>query len=330
MKNTFLAVSSDSRPLYKADVYKTLAKPNEAIEHFRYQKKWISTDPECVTNDALFGSEVILIYKHVESCTSSIYLPIRRAVIVGFFHDNDTDMYHYYFSLREFCSLKEDPNIEEGIFFLKNNNINAKTDLWKNKIDAVKPYFDNHFFYRILSIKDKYKRNIKLSHDRVNHSYYYTLVHGNSYTLEIAIANPNESENTLTIKPSSADINVVITENYLISAPYDILKIPITTKSLDTYNERSFLSFFINDKEVVKIKEYENHIHINKKMSKLKPLWFGLFTSILIGSSWLLKDKTTSIENIFTLNYKVDFAAIVYIVSIVASSAFLYAFFNKK
>lgn len=329
MKNVFLAISSDYRELYKADIYKILAKPIDAIEHFRYQKKWISDD--CTDIKTLKNKEVILIFKHVEKDKPSIYIPIRKAIIVDFFHDPDTETYHYYFKLAEFCKIKTNLiTYNDSLFFLKQNNLDFSIDTWKNKVEEVKTYFNDMFFYKIDGILDNKGNELKLTHDKTSHSYYYNFIHGESYTLNLTVSNSTDSKNSLTIKASSSDINVILTDKYYISVPYDKLKIPITTKSLDTFKEKSFISFYINNKEDKIIKEYENHIHILKKMSLSKPIWFGILSSILIACTWLLKDKTSSIENIFSKNDPVDWLTLCYVFSILISSSFLYALFNKK
>jgi len=335
-KDIFIAVSSDYRELYKADIFRTLVKPTEAIEHFRYQRQWISDELRNHNKSQLVGQNVVLVYKHVETANSPIYIPIRTAKIIDFVYDIETKVFHYYFRLGGFCDIKEPLQYNDEVFLFKANQIQVINDIWINKIKAVKGYFANHFFFKINSLKDERGKLLKTNYNRINNSYYYKFLHGKSYTLEISIANPNESQNTLTISSSSPDVNVVLTEKYFISAPFDILKIPITTRSLDVYRERSFLSFIINNAEDKKVKEYENHIHINKTMSKYKPWWFGILTAILIGSTWLLKDRTDSIENIFThenihaRDIHFDYFAFFYIVAIIVSSAFLYRFFNKK
>ena len=330
MKNIFLAISSDSRELYKADIYKILAKPIDAIEHFRYQKKWISNDKECKDIKTLKNKEVILIFKHIEKDKDSIYIPIRKATIIDFFYDSETEIYHYYFKLGEFCKIESSLTYDDNIFFLKQDNVEFSTDTWKNKIEEIKTYFSDNFFYKIDGVDDSKGCKIKLNHDKVNHSYYYKFRHGKSYTLNMSVSNLNNSENTLGIRASSSDINIVLTDKYYISVPFDKLKIPITTKSLDTFKEKSFISFYINNKSDMVIKEYENHIHILKKMGFFKPLYFGILSSILIACTWLIKDKTDNIENIFCFNCKFDFLPLIYIILIFITSGFLYALFNKK
>ena len=297
---TLIAISSDSRTLYKADVYKSLAKPKGAIEHFRYQTKWLEDKPLLRNKESLLGKNVVLIFKHVEKTKGNTYIPIRSAIVKDYCYDKQTDIHHYYFKLLNFCKFDTSKVFfDDNTFLMTASELKVYSDIWKNRIEIIKNYYYTNFFYKIDGIKNSRGKYLRLRHNKSNHSYFYRFKHGKSYTLELSVANPSESQNTLSIKSSSTDINIVITEEYYISAPYDKLQIPITTKSIDSFNEMSFLSFYIKDDKGKILKEYENHLHISKRLPIWKPTVFGILSTILISFTWLLKDKVHYIENIF-------------------------------
>jgi hypothetical protein len=331
-KQSFIAVSSDFRGLYKSDIYRVLAKPNDSIEHFRYNKNWIVDDNDCIVREKLIGKEVIIVFKHVSigSDDKTEYIPIRKGVIIDFNYNEETEIYHYYFQLKEFCDINSNIEYIDQIFFSKISSLEVKKVIWKNRVEKLQKYFDSLIFYHVVGISNESNCFLKIKVDKYNQSYWYNFTHGQSYTLNLIVSNPNLSKNSFTIKPSSSDIDVVLTENYHVSAPFDTLKVPITTKSLDTFKERSFISFYLNDFEDKPIKEFENHIHIVKKMGIQKPLIFGLLSSVFIACTWLIKDRTNSIENIFTWKLNIDYYVTIYILLIILSSGILYYFFNKK
>lgn len=335
IENAYIAISSDSRRLYAADIYKVLAKPLGAIEHFRYNTKWIEDNDSCVNQSIMKEKNVIIVFKHTESTdsqsdtTKTRYIPVRLAEIVDYSYDKDSEIHHYYFKLLNFCIIKSNIKYNENIFFFSIDEIEIESGSWKNKVESIKEFFPERFFYKIDGIVSRNGKNIKLKHDKINHSYFYKFKHGSSYTLELSIANPLKSEDTLSIQSSSSDINVVITDEYFISAPFDKLRIPITTKSLDSFYERSFLSFYIKEKDKI-LKEYENHIHIKKIIPFWKPIAFGSLTTLLISLTWLLKDKASNIVNIFCRLCAPDPITILCIAGIFLSSAILFALFNKK
>lgn len=331
-KKVYIAVSSDYRELYKSDVFRVMAKPIGSIEHFRYDSKWILDGDECVNENILLQKKVVLVFKHVPKGQGDepIFIPIRVGEIIGFEFDSQTKMYHYFFKLNEFCKISSEISYEKDKFFYLKEDIIIDKDIWKNKVLDLKTYFNNVIFYNIVGLTNDNNDFLEICHDINNQSYWYNFVHGENYTLILIISNINEINGSITIKSSSSDVDVILSEFYHVSAPFDNLKIPITTKSLDVRKERSFLSFYINDEENKPVKEYENHLHIIKKMSLIRPFLFGLLTSFLIACTWLIKDRVSSIENIFTWNWDIDYILMIYILIIISSSGFLYFIFNKK
>lgn len=350
-KITYIALSSDSRELYKADVYRILAKPNYSIEHFRYQEKWIDTsnDNDCITYEKLIGSEVILFFKDSQK---SLYLPIRKAIIKDFFYDKETEVYHYYFELLDFCKIIGNLKFDNKIFFYKFINVQSEKVIWKDTIESLKIYFSDKVFYKIdgltansrnilgklydLCTKSKEERKNylghyrKLKYNKINNSYFYSLKQGKEYSLILSIANPNESKSTLTLKSSTSDVNIILSEEYEFSVPYDKIKIPVTTKNIDSYKEKSFLSFYLKNDNKDLFNEYENHIHINKKINFSRPLIFGICSTLLIVLTWLIKEKTKQIENIACWDCSVNWESIMYIFFIFLLSSYLLAVYNKK
>lgn len=327
----FLAISSDSKSLYKADIYKSLVKPNGAIEHFRYRKNWIDQSIDLDNINKIIGNEVILVYKHTKSNPIK-YLPIRTSRIKDCFFDSETELYHFYFYLGDFCVFESSIDFSEDIFFLP-NNIKTKKIAWKNKIEEVKDYFPEYFFYYIDGIYDSGNKKLTLNQDEFNHSYFYEFFHGSNHTLKLRVANPNSSQYTLSIKSSSSDVNIILNENYHVSnQTYDILNIPILSKSLDIHKEVSFISFFISNERNETLKEYENYVHIRKKMKFSNAINFAICTTTLISFTWLLKDKTTQLNNFLSLNWKgcFDFGTAFYILGILLASTLLFYRFNKK
>ena len=328
----YLAISSDYKSLYKADVYKTLVKPKGAIEHFRYRKQWLDESIALENIDNIIGNDVVLIYKHTKA-NPNIYIPIRKATIQSCFYDIETELYHFYFLLGDFCDFDVKFRYKDQVFFYRSSDLNINIVTWKYKIEQVKEYFPEYFFYYIDGIYDSNNRRLILKQDRFNHSYFYEFFHGSNHTLKLRVANPKSSKYTLSIKSSSSDVNIILNENYHVSnETYDILNIPILSKSLDIYKEISFISFFIFDENMIALKEYENYIHIRKKMKISNAFYFALCTTILIAFTWLLKDRTIELHNFLSFNWEgsIDFGTFIYIVGIFITSTLLFYRFNKK
>lgn len=332
-KLTYIAVSSSFRELYKADIYRVLAKPNNSIEHFRYQKKWIETsesDIDAITKKKLIGSEVIIVFKIKEN---SEYIPIRKAIIKDFEFDKETEIYHYYFELKNFCEIENlaEIKIDDTKFFLKKTNIVVKEVIWKNIIEKVKVHFNDKIFYKVDKLVSNSDKEVKLEYNSINHSYTYPLTQGKYYSLFMSIANPNDAKSNLTIESSTTDLNIILSPDYSVTVPYDKIKIPITTKHLDSYKEKSFISFYLkNSTDDKRFNEYENHIHVSKTINFSRPILFGLLSTLLIVLTWLIKDKTLEIENIGCWECGFSGITLGYIIMIFIVSSALLALYNKK
>ncbi|MEC4028945.1 hypothetical protein [Myroides odoratimimus] len=333
---TYIAVSSDARELYKADIYRVLVKPNKSIEHFRYQKKWIvqsDSNTDCITSKKLINKEVIIVFK-ITKHSDPEYIPIRKAIIKNFEYDEETEIYHYYFELQDFCEVINLSNIifDDNKFFYNFSKVYAKKIIWKDIIEKVKSHFPDKIFYKIDKLVSNSDTEINLIYNAINHSYSYPLTQGTDYSLFLSIANPNNAKSNLTIESSTTDLNVILTPDYSVTVPYDKIKIPITTKYLDSFKEKSYLSFYLkNDENDVKfIKEYENHIHVIKKMNIIRPVKFGVLSTLLIALTWLIKDKTTQLENIFCCECTINWATVIYLIGIFIVSSILLASYNKK
>ena len=69
------AFSSDSRELYKADIYRALALPNDHVIHFRYKRKYVD-DNLFEDLNSLRNKEVIIFFNHIEPLADSCKQPI--------------------------------------------------------------------------------------------------------------------------------------------------------------------------------------------------------------------------------------------------------------
>ena len=68
MQNLIGFFSSDARPLYKEDVYRTLALPEKSIIHFRYNQKYVQDGIVSNINDYIGKLGVIFfVTAHIQS-----------------------------------------------------------------------------------------------------------------------------------------------------------------------------------------------------------------------------------------------------------------------
>lgn len=328
MTKYVFAISSDSRALYKADIYRTLALPEGSVIHFRYKKKYVNI------NDIPYNSseEVVIIFKR-ERDSEIKYIPIRKAKIISSEEVNETELFHVYLELGKFCSvenLSTDSFSESNIFFGHSQRDWSITDSsWHDKVEELKNDFDTIFYY-IKEFTQENNKIIKIKKSKDKKGSFYKLNQGSKYLMHISIANPLIHSCTLNIGSSSQDVSINTINPIEISAQYDDLTIPIYLKSLNAFSEISFISFTpICNKNESK-NESQTNIEIQKKISCRKSIWFGILSFSLIICGFILKDSIDSFYRTGDLSAKIDWWAISSTLGIIGSLSLLYRIFNKK
>jgi hypothetical protein len=123
---TICLFSSNGQKEYILDVLETIALPRGAIQHFRYQLKYV--DPKLVSEiphkggpvvGGLPESEVVVFYLYQKENVErerewkSIY-PVRRGKLVEWYKTGETehDIAHFYFEVSDYFDYREDSKID--------------------------------------------------------------------------------------------------------------------------------------------------------------------------------------------------------------------------
>jgi hypothetical protein len=335
MKEYIGAFSSDYRDLYKADIYKVLALPDDFIIHFRYKFKYV--EQSIIDNPKRFIGKDVVIFHSINNTTTSVAqnISVRKATLINAENSEDTGLFHAYLKLSSFCNItiNATTNIIQSPptkFFSTVNCDELQTgNKWFEKINEFKGYFPDHCFYQIKSIETKKgrKKNVKITKDKKGS--YFCLNHGKKYLAKLSIANPASNDCKLDFKSSSDDITANMLNPIPVSAQFDDITVPLYLKSLNVSTESSFITFTpIND---VKINsEYSLNIEIEKKISLGCSIVFGIFTLTAVMSIWILKDGAEAIKHFGNWDWNVDWWVLGSCISLLISTIILFSQFNKK
>ena len=321
------AFSSDSRELYKADIYRALSMPDEYILHFRYKLKYV--DNNILTRkDKLKNSDVVIFFTqgnllNSDKPPSLKHFSVRSSKLVHCEQSETTELFHVYLQLKSFCNYSIDSkNSEEKLpptkFFteLDCTSINVP-DTWSKRIEVLKEYYPEHIFYNLKGIYD-YKKQIIPKYDNEYKSSSYNLNHGKIYILKVAFANHNNTNTKLNISDSSEDIIINCINPLESSVTYDDFNIPIFIKSLNVMNQSSILIFkLINESKF--FGEYDNHILFNLKLSLWRPFIFGLLSAFAFIAV-ILSQAASKSWIILAFS----------IILVIISTGGLFSYFNKK
>ena len=224
---------SDQRGLYKQDALNSISYPNGYVQHFRYDKEWISPG----LRDGEINSGVgIIVFVHAlqndEGKKEPRFYPLRRVEFVK--TDINGSAVHYYFKLGDFVEYKKNSyqqdveNLEnkpekgdsklQGVFVAKGKNIDCgygdKQVLWENLIKKLEKIssFENTIFYRLKGVRGKKGfLKIELLSQKLSG---YILESGRNYWMDLSFY--REKYPTDQIKRSSIE---VITNNSYFQNP---------------------------------------------------------------------------------------------------------------
>lgn len=336
MKEMICAFSSDARVLYKADIYKVVTMPTDYIIHFRYKRRYV--DDEILTNfNDYIGSNVVIFFTIGNSQVSiANNISIRKAELLDCENVQDTDVFHVYLKLKDFCditisTISTNTN-QPPLKFLSilNCDVTNENQTWIKKVKDIQVHFPDLIFYYVKSLKDSCDRKVKLKTRSNKRGCYYRLIHGNRYYIELSIGNPHQNDCKLKFESSSDDISANIPNPIESTVMFDDIIIPIYLKSLNVYTESSFVSYSLIDSTDSISSEFTSNIEVEKRIGWFRPFLFGLLSVLAVSSVWILKDHSSSIADVFKWDLNVDWLVMLSIGCLLISTSLLYSFFNKK
>lgn len=288
------AFSSDSRSLYKADIYRVLSLPVNSIVHFRYKAKYVADDV-LDSSGSLVGKSVAVFFTRTEKSglASDEYenISVRWACISSVERSKETDVFHVYMRLKDFCNLSiasassgnQPPDKFLGYLECKQEQ---RGDSWQERVNALKDYFPKIMYFHVKNVKNHWGASVGLSLAGDSRSCYYNLEHGGKYTLQLALANPDGSDSKIEFSDGTGEVVINCVTPLESSAQFDDVDIPIFVKSLQVSKQASFLELRpVQGGE--ELGEYATSIELELELSVWRSVLFGL-CSVLVVAAILL------------------------------------------
>lgn len=234
MNKLYSFISSDYRDFYKADVYKTLCLPDEAIVHFRYKKRHISD--EVLSNLAESECKKCLItfrvcknaLKQNNTNPENLDYSIRFGRICKVKVEDDTGVVHFFLSLRDFNAPK-----------IKNNSLpdelkhvdlvtpeivfeSSTPQNWSDVASAIFDHFPINIFVRLKAIRcasNKLEIKPKIGWDRTY--FYYELIKQKKYIIELSSFNVSGDKAQFSLHANSESIVLQKVDNHVSDLTHD-------------------------------------------------------------------------------------------------------------
>lgn len=341
------AFSSDSRELYKADIYRTLCLPEGEIVHFRYKTKYVDSSLLRHPND-LIGKDVAIFSSQGNSLNTPhtanelTNISVRMATICACHRSDETDVFHVYLKLTEFINATINTETLECSLppskFLSIINITIKSfdNNWKSRVEAVKKIFPEMSFFFIKGIFNIKNNRVNATYSGDGKSSIYSLSHGERYTLKLSLGNPDGAKTKLSLTDNSNDISINSENPIESSVQYDDIDIPVNVKTIPVLKQSTFLSFRLKSEDGIEKNknkrwtlnnkkksygEYTTNIELSLELNFCKAAIFGFFSTLAFIA--LIVSKGDNISSNIP-------AVILSCALIFISAGGLFYFFNKK
>ncbi|MFC2953136.1 hypothetical protein ACFOOP_14460 [Marinicaulis aureus] len=328
--NLICAFSSDARPLYKADIYRALALPKGYILHFRYQRKYIHQDVLDLGTKIL-GRKVAIFFSRSlganTATTSYENYSIRYATVTAFDESPETNVYHVYMKLDDFCNVvirntNQLDYLPPNKFFTNLECAEMSQDMsWRSRVLAIKDYLPKLLFFNVSGVFDG-NRKIALSYSNKKRSSHFEITQGQRHILKVSLGNPQENDVHIEVTDKGDEIELNSINPLQTSASFDDLEIPISSKALQVRRQSTFLKFRLSNSPD-KVSEYTTNIEFDIVRSKWSAIAFGFFATVALAAFSAMPSMSFKGEPLQPHEYAV------FLVWFLATAG-LYYYFNKK
>lgn len=334
---TIAFFSSDSRYLYKADVYRVLALQEGAVIQFRYQKKYIHPDVLDnwkKNNDAtiffLTGNDLSIPEQNRALARHSI----RKAKIMECQESRSTGLILFHLKLLEFvnydiCNSNPTDKLPEMNIFVSEVEVNGYQEEWDKVVDRVKSSYGNTLFFNIKSLSLN-KNKVTPVYDPFDNQASYELYDELEYVADIAFYDFSGGTANLKISDSKSLITINTQSTIFPGANKDDRKFKVETKAADRSKQTTMIQIVCESPQNRSPEDkYDILIPINLHRGKFKPWWFGLYSVMASGALALSGYAGSIAKDLSERKWVMIDLSIAAVLLIIATSQ-LYRIFNKK
>lgn len=289
-----VALSSDYRDFYIADIYRSLSLPSGSLLHFRYKKKYV--DDVFFEKKSHIGKERIIIFLQIGNNNLDSYIktnvPIRSGIIESFHYEENTEVFHIYIKLGEYVQYKKEHTLKEasGKYLYETQEDLVEQTSWHNVIETIKNTNLNipDFFFCIKRVI-RNNKTILPKIDPVNFMSYYKLDHDMKYSIEISIAKKDNSNSSLFLEWDKDILQLNSPSIINTSVQYDDINIPLETNQISRKAKDTFIEITPTEKENKPLPLYTSTISITLTKKLLEAIKFSTCTTFLIIALGLAK-----------------------------------------
>lgn len=336
--NHIILFSSDAKPLYKGDIFRVLALPDDYTIQFRYpveyvEKNILRNPSGLVNRDAviffLAGND---LSKKAEE-RKLVPFPIRGCKIKEAFIDSVTSQLFLILELGKFldCAIKKctEAQMLPPQTFVSDTQLEGVNNVqWIDRVKTIEKHFEGILFYRINAIflEDMI---VKPSYSPTRRVSYYDLNEESEYSIECNGYDRGAGDLPLHIKGEYQEISLSNSFETGVGAQLDTKRFPLTTRTVSSQSAPAEAVFFSRQSKEEASKDLNRVIlywRVIRKPEKVEQ--FAAFTFLaaiglgLSEEAW--KDAQGNIISPCDVAIKM-----IGVVIIAYAASQLYRFFNK-
>lgn len=337
--------SSDARPLYKRDVFRSLSYPDEFVIHFRYKPEYVGVEYSKIKDK--LGAIFLTVGNDLSKPEDQRQIRnvfIREVKVVDAYHELDTNLVHFYLQLGGFKGSKLNTSLASKLptkFVAEHEVVAGTTMQWHEVIQLIRGSFPNELFYKFKIKLNNDNRDLKIYYDRSERQSFYEMPDEGSYKLEMAFydteSGSSDNYHSMRIRSMNEQILTVSSPDLIkIEARYDNRTFTVITKSISTAIIYTYLHFeAIAETNVAAnltaaATQVDTVLKIRIVKNRRRLLRFGLWSivaAISLGYAKLISDK-------MDLNGSLDWVIVghVFLAALLGfvSAYNLYNLFDKK
>lgn len=245
------AFSSDSRPQYKADIYKAMCLSEGDVIHFRYKKKHVQ---DLLVNKQIWqmleGRKVVIFLSQGNDANSPkgvdelTHVSTREANILSCDWIPETELYHVRMKLGRFINAEiKGLTIRDKFFQEVDIEEKQERNNWKSRVEELRPSFNDVIFFNIKGVFDSKGNNVGSTYNTQSYSRVYNLYHGERYTIKMHLANFGDIKRKLSIDYNHDDIVISYPNPIESSVEFDDVFIPLNVKISSVFKHSNFITF---------------------------------------------------------------------------------------
>lgn len=335
--------SSDAREIYKADIFRSLALPNNYVIQFRYQSQYLHKD--LFDNlDSLKNRVGVIFFAsgndtEIEKGNRKISISsIRNVVVKDVFYDRNLDLVNFYLELREFTDCKPvdgtpidniPPYLNVSEMLVEDGAKNG----WQDRVANIQQSLPDSLYYFISSIRQGKNNELKPKYLESERKSYYQLYDESDYQIDFSFFDPSNGEFGIKAESVGDIVEFCIPPDYKVGAPRVSKTFELHTHTLPVRYRASKTTLSIKSPQATAttVPTINLSIEIGWKVYKkfrniLLFMLFSVFATVGISAA-TSATKDFSTTTITCTNILIGILSLFFIA--VASGCF-YWLFNKK